>query len=430
VGAPFATVNKAYSTLPKFINHDCRILVEAGDYPSGFPESIAPIFGENGSLLITGVGAPTAVMSGLAVTGVTDLSGNVQRVAIGAGGLGADDSLSGQFLHITAGTSPGYCVLIAANTSNSIDVIHSSKKVVNGDTISTINPAVKVGGTKTKIQISNLGAHAHDDANWLFKSRIAIQNIWLNFEGSTFSQGVFAVEDCDILLEFVRISANYTSHTPIRFKNAYHRYNSTFYSTNEHLALAMTGLVNSTGFEKIGFSVTWNNARDDHRMLEVVGDCEVSQFVIMGGLYLTQARIYSWYSSVGNIESYAGNIELNAAFIVGTTGVNNIYALNSVIRLYTVYFEHGNYALELRNGCNGAFEKCLCSATNIAQSAINANVLTQIRLKGAHAGFLGANAARAAYVFVAPAVDIEGAAWPANGAGATDSMGSWVVRVD
>jgi hypothetical protein len=430
VGAPFATVNKAYSTLPKFINHDCRIMVEAGDYPSGFPESIAPIFGENGSLLITGVGAPTAVMSGLAVTGVTDLGENVQRVAIGAGGLGADDSLCGQFLHITAGTSPGYCVLIAANTDNSIDVIHSSKMVVNGDTVSTITPAVKVVGTKTKIQAINLGAHAHDDANVLFRSRVSIQNIWLNFDGSAFSHGVFTVEDCDILLEFVRISTNYGWYTPIRFKNANHRTQSTFYSTNEHLALAMTGLVNGTGHEKIGFSVVWNHARDSHRMLACIGDCEISQVAMLGCLYLLGARITTSHSAMGNVESYDSSVSLNAAFIVGTAGINGFYALNTGIQLYSVYFEHGNYAVELRNSCSGGFEKCSCSATNIAQSAINANVLTQIRIKGAHADFLGANAARAAYVFVAPSVDIEGAAWPANGAGATDSMGSWIVRVD
>ena len=61
VGSPYATVARAYEDIPRYVRHECKILVAAGSYAGGWPTSIAPVFEAAGSLSIVGVGTPTVV---------------------------------------------------------------------------------------------------------------------------------------------------------------------------------------------------------------------------------------------------------------------------------------------------------------------------------------------------------------------------------
>lgn len=123
VGSPYATVERAYADLPKTLKHECKILVEAGNYASGWPKSIAPVFEDDGSLAIVGVGVPAVVSGPWTVTGVADLGTGGQRLTIAAGGLGAVDSLCGQWVMIATGGHPGSAHQVVANTDTKGGVI-------------------------------------------------------------------------------------------------------------------------------------------------------------------------------------------------------------------------------------------------------------------------------------------------------------------
>jgi hypothetical protein len=67
-----------------------------------------------------------------------------QLVTVAAGGLGATDSLCGDWIRIDTGGTPGTAHKIGANIDTTVTVNKITAAVQNGDTFSVIRPAVNI----------------------------------------------------------------------------------------------------------------------------------------------------------------------------------------------------------------------------------------------------------------------------------------------
>ena len=431
--APYATLNKAYSVLPKFIWHACTILVDAGVYATGLPEAFNSIFFDGGSLAVIGVGTPVVEAAALAVTGVAALNAQVQRVTIGAGGVGADDSRCGQFLMITAGgAGVDYVLPIVANTDTTIDVVVIAQSVTNGDTINLVSPAVKIAADKCSIHVQDKGGSAMLPSFDVQNSKLCFHNIHLDFSASTRVLDLMRIQGGigygGLVMDFVRIDVPAGVLQGIILDNCTLG-SGCYFVDSTYIVSGGTGLKNGLGNDKVGLSITGAASRDSISVY-CYGRNALGNITIKDGFGCEHSNVLLTNIAVGTCILLNSTVELSSGIVVGKVGGAAITAQSSKVTINAINFQLGTYAIEVGQLSNADISQCTCDAVGITQGALSVSAGCNVRMKGAHTGFLGATVARAAYVFVAPAADVLGAAWPANGAGETDSMGSWIVRLD
>lgn len=435
-GLPYATVERACEDLPGWprpvIRHACKILVDGGNYASGWPKSLAPIFLDDGSLEIVGVGVPVVVSGPHAVTGVADLGTGGQRVTVGAGGLGAVDSLCGQMVMIATGGHPNQGHMVVANTDTTIDLVLVTDKVHNADTFNLVNPAAKIAADSAVIKQDNLAAPDWNGGTWISNvNRLVIHNIWLDLTASSSASAVMRLlgdarnNSEGIELSFVRIDLPATIYGGIHTAGV--QINVSGVQSSAFATDGATGITNLSGDYQVGVSITHTGDREA-RAIYTYGDNRLMYACVKGWIYSNDAgRLSAGMLGVGQI-SGGGFTQFNNGVVVGkSTKIALSFDLcNAHIR--DIHILNGTCALKLVGNAKATLEGVTCDATLVTGSAVDMGDSSSLILIGAHANFVGATGARAAYRFIAPAVDIDGPAWPAVGAGATDAMGSFINR--
>jgi len=116
---------------------------------------------------------------------------------------------------------------------------------------------------------------------------------------------------------------------------------------------------------------------------------------------------------------------------VGKAGAVAMSAMCPAVFLTYVHFLLGTDALELHLPGLVHLQSVTCDPVGITAGAMSIRGLGHVLQKGALANFVGASGTRAAYRFTAPAADINAMTWmAADGNGATDSLGAFIVRED
>lgn len=431
VGSPYATVERAFQDLPRYIRHECKILVEAGDYASGWPKSIAPIFEDDGSLAIVGVGTPDVVSGPWTVTGVADLGTGGQRITVGAGGLGAVDSLCGQMVMIATGGHPGMGHMVGANTDTTIDIVLVSDKVHNADTFNLVNPAVKIAADEAALSQQNMTCPAWDGGTWTSKiNRLVLHNIWLDLSASPSLAAILRMTETytrddgsGLALSFVRVDLPapvyggvFASGVTLNTQKAY---------TDAFITDGATGVINLDGDYQVGTTITHTGDRETYTAYSY-GNTSLKYCCIKGSVGTTVGA--DLQVSAGVWGQLYGKCRVLSGVVVGKTAKIPISVDAVEAFLKNVHILKGSCALKLIGNVRAQIEGLTCDGTDVTGSAVDVGEGASLILIGAHASFVGATGARAAYRFIAPAVDIDGPAWPAAGAGVTDAMGSWINR--
>jgi hypothetical protein len=151
---PYATIDKAYSAVPKQVNHTVHIRVAAGTY-SSFPNEIDNKYGPNGQLTIDG-GEPTVDSGPHVITGLTNYGpfAVMQDITVAAAGW-TPDEFKNKFLKITVGVWPESMHHIISNTTDTIRIGAPQYAIVNGETFTVVEPPVTVNvGAGEKISVT------------------------------------------------------------------------------------------------------------------------------------------------------------------------------------------------------------------------------------------------------------------------------------
>jgi hypothetical protein len=432
VALPYATVDRAYQDMPRVIAHECKILVTAGDYATGWPESIAPTFIKEGSLAIVGVGVPRHVSGPWSVTGVADLGLGGQRLTIGAGGLGAVDGLCGQMVMIATGGHVGNGHMVVGNSDTTIDLILQTDKPHNADTFNLVNPAVKIVVPKAYIGYENHGVHSGN--SWTpISSRLILHNIWLDFTASpTMVEALrlagIAGGNQGVTLDFVRIDCANPSYGAIHVDSLQINYPVQY--SSDYVADGGTAIANIGADYKPGLTITSTDDRAARLVYLYGSRVSFSNICVKGWVlcgYLSYASF--GFFGVGILSSGRSKISTGTGIVVGKAGSPAIDSgYDGSNDLNTTHILLGSCALRLYIDAKAWCTDLTCDIVGVTGSAVDVGEHSSLILTGAHANFVGATGARAAYRFTAPAVDINGAAWPAVGAGVTDAMGSFINR--
>jgi hypothetical protein len=433
---PYATVEKALSTLPKIIQTKCLILVTAGDYTNGWPEIINPIFEDEGSLAFVGVGTPTVEAGPFTVSNVLDLGWGGQRITISTGSLGSEDALCGQTIQIVTGAHAGQGHQVVANTDTTIDVILHNQKLVVGDTFNLVTPAVKIGASKTSIVYRSYGTPKWDpDLFSYMNARLIIHNIWLDFAASTCSVDAMQIMGAQgasgPFFDFVRIDLPNTMYRAITMQDCVLPGSALAYHSDWVLlgATAFTNLDYAYG--KVGLTISGSAPRIANYIM-AQGYCSLADVVVKGSVSGTLCHSMQLLRyGVGHLNIFQGSLQLRIGVISGTVGSVGINADASNLDFDSSHVEKGIYAILLRDGTNARIEYASCSVTNITGSAVNLQSNCRVRQEDAFPYFLAAATDQAAYVFTAPATPIKGATWlAAEGDSVTDGKGAFITRED
>jgi len=430
---PYATVERAYADIPGIIRHECKILVGAGNYADGWPTSIAPIFEGDGSLAIVGVGVPDVVSGAHSVTGVALLGAGGQRITVGAGGLGAVDSLCGQTMMIATGGTPGYAYHVAANTDTTIDVVIQATPVVNADTFNLVVPAAKIASDGFYLKYDSRGVGTWDGGGFLMKnSRLILHNIWLDMSGAPTPVDTLQIEGTQPRggpgFKFVRIDLPATVYGSMVLRDTAINGETVVAFSDDYATDGGTGIDNLFGFEEIGLAIT-NTAARDSLMIYAYGNVYIGHAEIKGTLKIYRGNVAVGRAAIGMFEAGTGaGFRGSTLLAEGKAGSACMMFGLCDASLQSTYISKGTNAVVLKSGARLELEDNVeCDPINITAYAMRADVCT-VRHRGALANFVGASGA---YELDAPTVSVTGAIWMAvDGTGSTDGVGSFITRHD
>ncbi len=427
---PYATVERAYADLPKTLKHECKILVEAGNYASGWPKSIAPIIEDDGSLAIVGVGVPAVVSGPWTVTGVADLGTGGQRVTVGAGGLGAVDSLCGQWVMVATGGHPGNVHQVVANTDTTIDLIKVTDGPHNADTFNLVNPAVKIATEGFSIVYAAHTACEMDGSFVVRSSRLAMHNLYLDASAATLWAPISMQGrqgDTGSYWSLVRIDAPAGTYNAVELTNFVLPQVARPLS-DDYITDGATGVTNLG--DGCQLSIAGGIARNT-RAVYSYGRCALWGLVSEGAIYLA-GETSGGYCAFGGLEAYALNFDFVNLVIVGTAGEQAIVICGGYAYLAYVHVLLGTNALYLKNAARASLRSVSCDATGITVGAALLEAACTLTMKGALTGFVGASAGGdKAYKFVVDAGAVKSDTWPAANYGSdTDTKGGVIVRID
>jgi hypothetical protein len=332
---------------------------------------------------------------------------------------------------IATGGHPNQGHMVVANTDTTIDLVLVTDKVHNADTFNLVNPAAKIAADSVVIKQENLAAPYWDGGTWTSNvNRLVIHNIWLDLTASPSASAIMrllgdAMNNSEgIGLSYVRIDLPATIYGGIHVSGA--QLNVSGAQSSAFITDGATGITNLFGDYQVGVSITHAGDREA-RAIYTYGDSRLMYACVKGWISSVAGRSTAGMLGVGLI-SGQGFSHLNNGIVVGkSTKIALDYdRCNANIR--DIHVLNGTCALKLIGNAQVTLEGVTCDAALVTGSAVDMGDSSSLILIGAHANFVGATGARAAYRFIAPAVDIDGAAWPAVGAGVTDATGSFINR--
>jgi len=204
IAQPYATIVKAYNTIPHWIKHRVRLLIAAGTYTEDFPSFVGNKFSDNGSLAFIGVGVPSVVAAGpFTLTGSAAVGTNAGLKLTAAAAGFTVDAHYGKFARLLDGTRINYAYPVFANDADDIWSINFTNKPSVADTFDIVKPAVTITAQRVTFDLSNQAEMW--DSSWA-NARIAVVNINLDFSASTATGGLLtAIGPGYLWLDFVRV---------------------------------------------------------------------------------------------------------------------------------------------------------------------------------------------------------------------------------
>ncbi len=436
VASPYATVERAYEDIPEIIRHECKILVAAGNYASGWPTGIAPVLEDGGSLAIVGVGAPDVITGPWTVTGVADLGTGGQRVTIAAGGLGADDSLCGQFIMIATGGHVDEVHRVAGNTDTTIDVLLVTNKVDNADTLNLVNPAVKIASDGADILYDSVSVAPWDGGTWESKNqRLIIHNIWLDFSASTSAADVLQIRGRQgrggMSLDFLRVELPATVYGGMVVTECLINSTGAPFS-NAYIADGGTGIANLGCHTRVGLSVTGAGDRES-AMVYFYGRTDTVDLSVKGKMTCYAGASTAVRFTAGILNLY--NLERAYAATFLLTGKAGSVALETTAPDIDIFNGHillASNAIRLQLPCKCLLAAMTCDPAGVTGSGMTIGAGCTVVQKGALAALLGASAGGdKAFTFEVDGGGVKADIWMAANYGtATDIKGAIIIRQD
>ena len=433
---PYATVERAYSDLPARLKHECKILVEAGNYASGWPIEIAPQIEDEGSLAIVGVGVPTVSSGPHTITGAAALGTGGHVLTVGAGGLGADDGLCGQMVMVTsAGARQSFCYLVVANTDTTITIAYSDAPPQNADVANIVTPPVTIAVDSAVIAPRGIGG-VKTTAPWTWKTeRLVLHNLHLNFSASPESLAPMQIKGASlptdgVRLVCVRVTFPATVYGGLTVSDAEINGGASY-----HGSFATDG---ATGIANLLLDyfpgVSFAGCARSERTMYLNRSCKVTFFATIGEVWMWDHSSPSAYVSAFGATRIRSPrmlpVNANSGVLVGRAGQIAVDA-DADVRLANVHVIYGTYAVRVRSGARLIIDACTCDAVGITVGAVQVGAGCQVIQDGAHASFIGASAGGdKAYSFLGDAA-VKSDTWLAvNYNSVTDSKGAFITRED
>ena len=433
---PFATPTRAYAALPRTLAHPCKILVGAGSYPLGaWPETINSVFVGNGSLSLVGVGTPSVVSGPHAVTGVAPIgSAGYLRLTVGAGGLGAQDTRCGDFVHVTAGATPDVAYAIAQNSATTLDIGIQVVAPVGGETVYIVRPAVKCTIDKAFIcagaQCVDFGTAALTDDN----CRLILHNIWLDGSASPYTNNVVDVTSTSgryagSIMDFVRFDGPPASvmGTLLVHDTGINSYGA---SVADWKTDGATGLTNLGAYGGPGLSVTSNGDREDSDVC-CYGDVLITNCYARGELDTVSGSLEATLCTAGSFFiPPRATAELWGLLIVGKVGNAGFDLHGGTVTMDYCHVLRGSNAIRIHDLCQCRIADTSCDPVDVTLSGMEIEALCSIQQHSLLPNLLGATPAKAAFAFMTPAVPVLGTAWlGTSGDTVDDGKGSRITYI-
>jgi hypothetical protein len=443
----YASLEKAYEDMPEIRLHECKILIEAGDYTSAFPKLIKSEDRENGSLSIVGVGAPRVVSGPYTIASVTP-EGESALVINVSGATWTEDELIGQFILLKSGISIDTANRVIRNTTDTITVCTNLDyyPFIATDTFDLVTPAVKFtlpinkafsirynSDVKNQYNLSDYGSSA---------SSLVFHNVWIQISnsGDTECESIEVVSNSisGVYFDFCRIDIPPSLYGQqfIYLKDT--KINSSFYPplSKDYIVDGETDILNigTQWGTYVGLIVTSENS--NQRVIIPSGLSSIESTTIEGGIAIaileTQSNFYGFTLDINFIEIYKGSLSLFLSNIAGITIADKaLIAFDSNIILESVHFHKGSHAMCFRRSCKVSAENISCDPVNVLVPILVGGC-NSYTYKGSQATFIGASTqGDKAYRMFAPATDVKSNTWPAsNGLGVNDGLGSFITRCD
>ena len=162
IGLPYLTITKAYSVVPKLVNHWVHIIIGAGTY-TAFPSEVHNDFGPAGQLTFDG-GEPTAYSGPHTITTKTAYGDTIDVMLdlTVSGESWTPNEFKGKFLKITAGVWVESMHVVISNTADTVRIASPLYAISNGETFNIVQPPVTVNITPGET-VSVKGFHSAMD---------------------------------------------------------------------------------------------------------------------------------------------------------------------------------------------------------------------------------------------------------------------------
>ena len=433
-GSPYATVERAFADLPPRIKHECKILIDGGDYTSGWPQSINNEISDDGSLALVGVGVPV-VESGLwTVTGVADIGTAGQQITIAAGGLGADDALCGQTIMIATGGFPDQAHQVVGNTDTTIDIILVTNKMVNADTLNLVVPAVKIALGGGDVLYNACGI----PGTMLTGSRLVLHNIWFDLSASAGLVDLFQLRGLQgrhgITVDFARFELPAAAYGGLTIADCSVNGAGAPYA-DSYILDGSTGITNLGGANRAGFSATGAGARDAYGgMVNTYGRTELSDGAIKGVVALRSGEVRILRMGLGGAAPISDSpmVFLAKVLAVGVAGEIGFDFNFCQVAFSDVHIIKASHAIRLTRHTMARLVDVTCDPTTVTGSGCVVGSLCQVQQDSALPNLLGASVGGdKAYTFAVDAGGVKSDTWHAGNYGhATDTKGANITRED
>jgi hypothetical protein len=402
VGAPYATIDRAYRDVPYTLRHSVQIRIAAGTYTS-FPNVMNKYEGD-GQLSFDGDAEISDDEGTLTVNTATRLgSTNMYDINVSGASWGANEHQD-KVIKILTGASTGAYAAVWSNTTDTMRVFFpTSVSMSAADTYIVGEPQVTVNlPDERKIEAIDLNYVSSLDGAGL--SRIGLG--FINFNATN---NVIRVSNTNIIIaSCVFASSNDNKHL-LLINNSNLNYNTCPTPTEMFTKATVGAYGGQLGIAKKSFAnqkVIANNS------------CYIIGFVSRAFLSVAISNAAVYLTAFGRVNTMQGHFNASSSYF-GVSGDDSLqFWVGSTGRIVACYFGEGTYCIE-------------ASSSKIYIVDITGGSYTQYAVRIAAGAIINISAALAV---TAAGGDIywdqttTGASEPASGAAITDSQGAWYIR--
>jgi hypothetical protein len=217
---PFLTPGQALSVLPKYIDHDYRILLQGDGTPITYIDGdlYAEITVRNGTFVIAGLANPINQATGILLDGDNVLGVNSGCEFISSGAGWTSHEFQGSWIRAQNGAAQNIAIPIQTNGIEEIYSRYFATKPAAGDTIDIVYPSITW-------QVNSLTLQIAEQKNYSITTgyvKIAFANLDINIVDSTnFLQHITmtGTQDTKIWLDFVRYNCNDSGAQNVSYEN-------------------------------------------------------------------------------------------------------------------------------------------------------------------------------------------------------------------